>query len=113
MTIDPNGPLGAPHPTERPEIGAVLGELFEVLQQRQRDMPEESYTAKLLLGPQDKLLKKIAEESGEVIIAARDHDLPQVRYEVADLIYHLMVVMVREGLTLEDLADELAGRRRG
>ncbi|MDZ4063574.1 MAG: phosphoribosyl-ATP diphosphatase, partial [Coriobacteriia bacterium] len=58
------------------------------------------------------LLKKIAEESGEVIIAARDRDLPQIRYEVADLIYHLMVVMVREGMTLDDLASELADRRR-
>ncbi|MDA3936471.1 MAG: phosphoribosyl-ATP diphosphatase [Actinomycetota bacterium] len=75
-------------------------------------MPEDSYTAKLLLGPQDKLLKKIAEEAGEVIIAARDQDLPQIRYEVADLMYHLMVVMVREGLSLDDLADELDGRRR-
>jgi phosphoribosyl-ATP pyrophosphohydrolase len=83
-----------------------------VLEQRKRDMPEDSYTAKLLLGPQDKLLKKIAEEAGEVIIAARDQDLPQIRYEVADLMYHLMVVMVREGLSLDDLADELDGRRR-
>ncbi len=112
MTIDPNGPLGAPQPVSKPEIGDVLREVFEVLEQRKRDMPEESYTAKLLLGPQDKLLKKIAEEAGEVIIAARDQDLPQIRYEVADLMYHLMVVMVREGVSLDDLADELAGRRR-
>ncbi len=112
MTIDPNGPLGAPHPADKPDIGEVLRGLFAVLEQRKRDMPEDSYTAKLLLGPQDKLLKKIAEEAGEVIIAARDQDLPQIRYEVADLMYHLMVVMVREGLSLDDLADELDGRRR-
>jgi len=112
VTIDPNGPLGAPQPVSKPGIGDVLREVFEVLEQRKRDMPEESYTAKLLLGPQDKLLKKIAEEAGEVIIAARDQDLPQIRYEVADLMYHLMVVMVREGVSLDDLADELAGRRR-
>ncbi|MBA4370804.1 MAG: phosphoribosyl-ATP diphosphatase [Coriobacteriaceae bacterium] len=75
-------------------------------------MPEDSYTAKLLLGDRDKLLKKIGEEATEVVMAAKDSDSQQLRYEIGDLIYHLMVVMVREGLTLEDLAAELAGRRR-
>jgi len=93
-------------------IGEVLTALFAVLEQRKRDNPEDSYTAKLLTGPQDKLLKKIGEEASEVIIAARDHDAAQTRYEVADLVYHLLVVMVREGVSLADLADELAGRRR-
>jgi phosphoribosyl-ATP pyrophosphohydrolase/phosphoribosyl-AMP cyclohydrolase len=92
-------------------LGDVLAELAGVLEQRRRDLPEGSYTAKLLSGPQDKLLKKIAEESGEVIIAARDHDRDQTRYEAADLLYHLLVVMAREGVTLDDLAGELAGRR--
>lgn len=104
--------LGAPNPTPVPHIGTVLDEVFAVLESRKVEMPEDSYTAKLLLGPQDKLLKKIAEESGEVIIAARDHDVNQLRYEIGDVLYHLMVVMVREGVTLDDLAAELAGRRR-
>jgi phosphoribosyl-ATP pyrophosphohydrolase len=94
------------------DIGEVLTGLFAVLEQRKRDNPEDSYTAKLLTGPQDKLLKKIGEEASEVIIAARDHDTSQTRYEVADLLYHLLVVMVREGVSLDDLAGELAGRRR-
>jgi len=94
------------------DIGAVLTELFNLLEQRKAEMPEGSYTTALLGGPQDKLLKKIAEESGEVIIAARDQDKEQLTYEAADLLYHLLVVMVREGLTLEDLAEELAGRRK-
>jgi phosphoribosyl-ATP pyrophosphohydrolase len=94
------------------DIGEVLTVLFTVVEQRKRDLPEYSYTAKLLSGPQDKLLKKIGEESSEVIIAARDHDAGQLRYEVADLLYHLLVVMVREGISLDDLADELAARRR-
>lgn len=93
-------------------IGEVLTSLFDVLEQRKRDMPEESYTAKLLTGPQDKLLKKIAEESGEVIIAARDHDVAQTRYEIADLLYHLLVVMTREGIRPADLAAELVSRRK-
>ena len=93
-------------------LGEVLDELFCVLQSRKLESPEGSYTASLLTGPQDKLLKKIAEEAGEVIIAARDRDAGQLTHEAADLVYHLLVVMVREGLTLEDLAAELE-RRRG
>jgi len=93
-----------------PRLGDVLSDLGDVLEQRKRDLPEGSYTTKLMSGPQDKLLKKIAEESGEVIIAARDHDLPQTRYEAADLLYHLLVVLVREGIPVEELATELSGR---
>lgn len=109
---DASGPLGAPEPRMVPHVGEVLEGVFAVLEQRREDAPEGSYTAKLLLGPQDKLLKKIGEEASEVIIAARDRDPVQLRYEIGDLVYHLMVVMVREGLTLDDLAAELDGRRR-
>jgi phosphoribosyl-ATP pyrophosphohydrolase len=100
------GPAG-----DTPPIGALLEDLFATLEQRKRDMPEGSYTAQLLGGKQDKLLKKIAEESGEVIIAACEHDTAQLRYELGDLLYHMLVVMVREGLTLDDLSAELASRR--
>ena len=107
-------PLNGGPPAQGPQtLGAVLDELFAVLESRKADMPEGSYTARLVAGPLDTLLKKIAEESGEVIMAAKDADREHLRYEIADLVYHLLVVMVREGLTLEDLAGELAGRRRG
>jgi phosphoribosyl-ATP pyrophosphohydrolase len=99
-------------PHEAPGIGEVLTGLFAVLEQRKAEMPEDSYTTRLLAGPQDKLLKKIAEEAGEVIIAARDRDVGQIRYEIADLVYHLLVVMVREGLALDELAGELDSRRQ-
>jgi len=99
-------------PAEWPSLGTVIEDLYAVLEQRRREEPEGSYTVKLLTGPQDKLLKKIAEEAGEVIIAARDGDHDQTRYEIADLLYHLLVVMVREGVEPGDLAAELAGRRR-
>lgn len=95
-----------------PRIGEVLDGLFGVLAQRKAELPEGSYTTKLLTGPQDSLLKKIAEESGEVIMAAKDADSEHLRYEIADLIYHLLVVMTREGLCLEDLAAELDSRRK-
>ncbi len=109
MTTDP---LGTPTPVEQPHIGSVLEEIFTVLESRKAELPEDSYTAKLLLGPQDKLLKKIGEEASEVIIAARDRDQQQLRYEIGDLVYHLMVVMIREGLTLDELAAELDDRRK-
>jgi phosphoribosyl-ATP pyrophosphohydrolase len=105
-------PLGAPVKSNAPEIGAVLADVYTVLEQRKRDLPEDSYTAKLLMGPQDKLLKKIGEESAELIIAARDGDAKQLRYELGDLLYHMLVVMVREGVALDDLAAELHSRRR-
>jgi phosphoribosyl-ATP pyrophosphohydrolase len=112
VTADHIDALGEPVKQSVPDIGAVLEEVYAVLEQRKRDLPEDSYTAKLLMGPQDKLLKKIGEEASEVIIAARDGDATQTRYEVGDLIYHLLVVMVREGVSLDDLAAELYSRRR-
>jgi len=96
-----------------PPLGAVLDELYAVLESRKAELPEGSYTAKLLAGPLDSLLKKIAEESGEVIMAAKDADRDHLRYEIGDLVYHLLVVMVREGLSPSDLAAELDGRRKG
>jgi len=105
-------PLGTPKPVTPPDLGAVLEEVFAVLEERKRELPEDSYTAKLLLGPQDKLLKKIAEESGEVIIAAAERNATQLRYELGDLLYHMLVVMVREGISLDDMAAEMADRRR-
>ncbi len=112
MSDDVRAVLGDPAPPERPRIGPVLEEVYAVLEQRKAEPSEESYTAKLLVGPQDKLLKKIAEEASEVIIAARDRDPQQLCYEIGDLVYHVLVVMLREGLTLDDLAEELASRRR-
>ncbi len=95
-----------------PPLGDVLDELFAVIESRRDASPDDSYTAKLLQGPADKLLKKIGEEATEVVIAAGAHDAAQVRYEAADLVYHLLVTLVREGLTPADLAAELAKRRR-
>jgi phosphoribosyl-ATP pyrophosphohydrolase len=97
--------------TERPSLGSVVDELWEVIESRRDADPEQSYTARLLTGHEDKLLKKIAEEAGEVIMAAKDADREHLRYEVGDVVYHLLVVMARWGLTPDDLAEELASRR--
>jgi phosphoribosyl-ATP pyrophosphohydrolase len=92
-------------------LGSVVDELWAVIESRRDADPETSYTARLLGGPEDKLLKKIAEESGEVIMAAKDGDREHLRYEVGDVVYHLLVVMARWGLTPDDIAEELASRR--
>lgn len=92
-------------------LGDVLDELFSVIESRREADPESSYTARLLTGNEDSLLKKIAEESGEVIMAAKDADADHLRYEAADLVYHLLVVLARYGLTPTELARELASRR--
>ena len=58
----------------------------------------------------DKILKKVGEESTEVIIAAKDNDKRETVYEIADLAYHVMVLMIEMGISLEDIFDELASR---
>lgn len=92
-------------------LGEALDELWAVIESRRDADPTESYTARLLTGEEDQLLKKVAEESGEVIMAAKDDDREHLRYEVGDIVYHLLVVMARWGLTPDDLAEELAARR--
>jgi len=93
-------------------LGPVVDELWAVIESRRDADPESSYTAKLLSGHEDKLLKKIAEEAGEVIMAAKDADKEHLRYEIGDVVYHLLVVMARWGLSPDDLAEELAARRK-
>ena len=89
----------------------VIDELWGVIESRRHADPETSYTARLLVEQEDKLLKKIAEEAGEVIMAAKDADAEHLRYEIGDVVYHLLVVMARWGITPDDLAEELASRR--
>ena len=92
------------------KFGTVIAALWETIEQRRTADPGESYTAQLLTGPEDKLLKKIGEEATEVVMAAKDGDVDHLRYEAGDLVYHLLVVCARHGISPEDLADELAAR---
>lgn len=93
-------------------FGSVVEELAVVIASRRGADPDSSYTARLLAGHEDKLLKKIGEEATEVVMAAKDADVGQLTYEAGDLVYHLLVVLERWGVSLDDLAHELA-RRRG
>jgi phosphoribosyl-ATP pyrophosphohydrolase/phosphoribosyl-AMP cyclohydrolase len=94
-------------------IGAVLETLYGVIESRRREMPEGSYTTYLFEKGLNKILKKVGEESAETIIAAKDDDIDALNGETADLVYHLLVLMVERGLTLEALGIELARRRVG
>ncbi len=83
--------------------------LYELLISRKKEMPEGSYTTYLFRKGLDKILKKIGEESTEVIIGAKN-DKEECVYEIADLAYHVMVLMVELGISVDDIKNELASR---
>jgi phosphoribosyl-ATP pyrophosphohydrolase/phosphoribosyl-AMP cyclohydrolase len=85
-------------------------DLMEMLQGRKTSPKEGSYTSYLFEKGTDKILKKIGEESTEVIIAAKDNDKANTIYELGDLMYHAMVLMIEMGISLEDIKKELASR---
>jgi len=91
--------------------GMILNELQEVIRSRYEERPEGSYTAYLFNQGIDKILKKVGEESAEVIIAAKNSDKGELVYEISDLIYHLMVLMTEKNISLADVFKELRGRR--
>ena len=84
--------------------------LYELLLQRNKERPQGSYTTYLFEKGLDKILKKVGEESTEVIIAGKAEDKKETVYEIADLAYHVMVLMVQMGITVEDVQKELASR---
>ncbi len=83
---------------------------YELLVGRKKDMPEGSYTTYLFQKGIDKILKKVGEESTEVIIAGKADDKKETIYEIADLAYHIMVMMVEMGISVDDVRRELASR---
>lgn len=84
--------------------------LYKLIEGRKTEKKEGSYTTYLFEKGLDKILKKVGEESTEVIIAAKAQDKPETIYEISDLLYHLMVLMVEAGISLEDVRAELASR---
>ena len=87
-----------------------LTSLMELIRGRKEEKKEGSYTTYLFEKGLDKILKKVGEESTEVIIAAKDNDKAETIYEIADLTYHVMVLMIEAGISLEDIHAELASR---
>ena len=94
---------------DQPAPFSVEG-LYALLQGRKETLPEGSYTTYLFQKGLDKILKKVGEESTEVIIAGKANDKPETVYEIADLMYHVMVLMVEMGISVEDITAELASR---
>ena len=84
--------------------------LMELINGRKTDKKEGSYTTYLFEKGIDKILKKVGEENTEVIIAAKANDKKETIYEIADLAYHVMVLMIEMGISLEDIHKELASR---
>ncbi len=87
-----------------------LDGLYALLQGRKEQMPQGSYTSYLFEKGLDKILKKVGEESTEVIVAGKGGDKAETIYEIADLAYHVMVLMVQMGISVEDIHNELASR---
>jgi phosphoribosyl-ATP pyrophosphohydrolase/phosphoribosyl-AMP cyclohydrolase len=99
--------------TLSPSLGVLLDELYELIQSRERERPAGSYTTYLFSEGLDKILKKVGEESAETIIAAKNDDDARLTSETADLVYHLLVLLVARGVSLNDIAQELGLRRKG
>ncbi len=88
----------------------TLRGLYSLLEGRKKDRPEGSYTTYLFDKGIDKILKKVGEECTEVIIAGKADDKAETVYEIADLAYHVMVLMTEMGITVDDIHRELASR---
>ncbi len=87
-----------------------IGSLYELIRERKGQMPSGSYTTYLFEKGLDKILKKVGEECTEVIIAAKAEDRAETIYEIADLVYHVLVLMIEQGIETDDILKELASR---
>ena len=88
----------------------ILKDMYEVILDRKQNPMEGSYTCYLFEKGLDKILKKVGEEATEIIIAAKNPNPEEVKYEMADFLYHAMVLMVERGVSWEDIVKELADR---
>ena len=119
ILVEPDGPachLGSFSCFENPVFQSSeraefsLESLMEELRGRKEEMKEGSYTSYLFSKGIDKILKKVGEECTEVIIAGKADDKKETVYEISDLAYHLLVLMIDMGISLEDIHNELASR---
>ncbi|HEY1013307.1 MAG TPA: bifunctional phosphoribosyl-AMP cyclohydrolase/phosphoribosyl-ATP diphosphatase HisIE [Herpetosiphonaceae bacterium] len=101
---------GQPAP---PVASSIAGQLFALLRERDRERPAGSYTTYLLEKGVDKIGKKIGEEAAEVIIAAKNNDPDELRNEASDLLYHLFVLLLNQGLAPDAVWQTLRARHAG
>ena len=88
----------------------VLMDLYETVVERKDNKQEGSYTCYLFEKGIDKILKKVGEEATEIVIAAKNPNPEEIKYEISDFLYHVMVLMVEKGITWEDVMQELSQR---
>ena len=93
-------------------IGEVLEKLYRIVEERRRELPENSYTASLFKAGEDRILQKVGEEAIETILALKSGNRRDAVYEVSDLLYHLTVALVNSGITYDEIAEELKGRMK-
>ena len=94
-----------------PASAHILDEVYAVVKDRMENPKEDSYTNYLLDTGIDKILKKVGEECSETIIAAKNDEPDEIALETSDLLYHLIVMLAERGMTMEQVYDELKGRR--
>lgn len=93
-----------------PQFDGFLKRLFELIEDRKKSRPEGSYTTYLFNSGLDKILKKVGEEATEMIVASKNQQTDELVAEASDLIYHLMVLLVERGVSLEEITRELKNR---
>ena len=95
------------------DVDAVLAELFEVVESRKAELPEDSYTASLFTHEkgENAVLEKLGEETTELVLAAKDDDEAELVHETADIVYHLLVLLSMKDVELSELRAELRDRR--
>lgn len=92
-------------------LAQILTEVSAVINDRKEKMPEGSYTTYLFTKGQDKILKKVGEETAEVIIASKNNVKEEILYETSDLLYHLSVLLSYHNISWDEVAEELKKRR--
>jgi len=87
-----------------------INKLLEIIKDRKLKMPKDSYVASLFKLGDDRIIQKIGEEATEVVIAAKNENKQRIVSEVADLLFHLLILLVSSGITLSDIEKELENR---
>lgn len=89
---------------------SFLSELFEVILTRKKELPEKSYTTKLFKEGENRIIQKVGEEAVETIIAAKNHDKNEIINETSDLLFHLFVMLADQGISINEISDNLRKR---
>jgi phosphoribosyl-ATP pyrophosphohydrolase len=98
--------------SDDPTADETLAELFATIEDRKENLPEDSYTASLFTHEkgENEVLEKLGEETTELVLAAKDDDIEEIRHESADIVYHLLVLLAMKDMDLADLRAELRER---